>query len=268
MMEPTVLAAGYRGTAFVSGVVARGLRPRRLISYRQVGDHSEAFQRLADLARSEGIAFEEARHPDLSQDALVFVIGWQFLIEQGAERCIVFHDSLLPTYRGFAPTVTALLRGDNKIGVPAFQPDAGVDPCSIYGQRSVQLPPYSSLRSVLDLQTSVMVDLALELASSAERGNLRSVAQDESSVSSSLWRDAFDFFIDWRQDAAQILRHIACVGSPYQGAKAVLPDRVLTITKARPGADIPFAIRDPGKVWQIDNGRALVVCGAGTIWID
>ena len=45
-------------------------------------------------------------------------------------------------------------------------------------------------------------------------------------------------------------------------------DRVLTIVKAQNGPNIDFAIRDPGKLWEIDHSRALVVCGAGTVWID
>src|SRR5262249_25708379 len=263
-----VLAAGYRGAAFITGILARGLRPKRIVSYQQADDQSRAFERLRELARSEGISFEEARYPTLGAEELAFLAGWQFLIKEGVERCIVFHDSLLPKYRGFAPTVTALLCGDEEIGVTAFKPDAGIDTEPVYAQRTGRVLANTSVQGAADLQTSAMVDLALELAQRAERGELRAVAQGESPASFSLWRDASDYFVDWRQDATQILRQIASVGFPYEGAKAVLTDHVLTIVKARGGPDLPLLLRDPGKVWQVENGRALVVCGTGTIWID
>jgi methionyl-tRNA formyltransferase len=268
MVQPTVLVSGYRGTAFVSGIVEAGLRPQRVISYKQVGDQSGAFERVVELTRAEGIPFEEARYPTLKTDKLIFLVGWQYLINEGVERCIVFHDSLLPMFRGFAPTVTALLRGDEEIGVTAFRPNAGVDTGPIYARRTVRVPPGASLQTVLDLQTIAMIELALELAERADRGELAAVLQDESAATYSLWRDAFDFFVDWRRDAQQVLRHINYVGFPYDGAKGVLHDRVLTIVKARLGPDIAFAIREPGKLWQIEDGRGLIVCGAGTVWID
>ena len=268
MIKPTVLVSGYRGTAFVAGIVEAGLRPHRVVSYKQVGDQSNAFERLVDFTRSQKIPFEEARNPSLNNDKLVFLIGWQFILGDSLERCIVFHDSLLPMFRGFAPTITALLRGDEQIGVTAFRPCAGIDTGPIYGRRTVRVPSGASLRAVLDLQTIAMIELALEVGQRASRGDLDAFPQDETAVTYSLWRDSFDFFVDWRRDAPQILRHINCVGFPYDGAKAVIADRILTIVKARLGPDISFAIRDPGKLWQIEDGRGLIVCGAGTLWID
>jgi methionyl-tRNA formyltransferase len=268
MMTPTVLASGYRGAAFVSGIVEAGMRPERVISYKQVGDQSNAFERLIDFARSENIPFEETRYPNVVTDKLIFLVGWQFILRECLERCIVFHDSLLPTLRGFAPTVTALLRGDKEIGVTAFRPQVGVDTGPIYSTRTVRIPPGASLRTVFDLQTKAMVELAIEFGERATCGDLDALPQDESAVTYSLWRDSFDFFIDWRRDAQQVLRHINCAGFPYDGAKAVIHDRILTILKARLGPDISFAIRDPGKIWQIEDGHGLVVCGEGTVWIE
>jgi len=268
MMTPTILASGYRGAAFVSGIVEAGLRPERVISYKQAGEESNAFERLMDFTRSKNIPFEETRHPSLVTDKHIFLVGWQFIVRESLERCIVFHDSLLPMYRGFAPTVTALLRGDKEIGVTAFRPHTGVDTGPIYGTRTVRVPPGASLQTVFDLQTMAMIELALELSERADRGDFDAVLQDESAATYSLWRDSFDFFIDWRRDAQHVLRHINCAGFPYDDAKAIIHDRVLTILKARLGPDISFAIRDPGKLWQIEDGHGLVVCGEGTMWID
>ena len=222
----------------------------------------------AELSRAHGISFEEACHPHLDTNSLVFVVGWQFLLSEEVEKCIVFHNTLLPKLRGFSPTVTALLCGDNVIGVTAFRPAAIIDCGPIYGVREVHVPPGASLQMVFDLQTTAMVELALELAEQAYRGNLHPRAQDESAATYSLWRDDFDYFIDWRRSAREIIRQLEFVGFPYDGAKAVLGDQLLIILKARLVRDISFAIRDPGKLWQIKDRCALVVCGTGTMWID
>src|SRR5947207_12062994 len=40
----------------------------------------------------------------------IFVIGWRWIIRSSG-KLFIFHDSLLPKYRGFAPIVTQLLNG-------------------------------------------------------------------------------------------------------------------------------------------------------------
>lgn len=267
-VSPTVLAVGYRGTAFIVRLVAAGLRPVRVVSYRQAGDRSEAFERLSHLCHTENIPFEVSRRPVLDGDQLVFLVGWQFLLKNNLEKCVVFHDLILPDLRGFSPTVTALLRGDKVIGVTALRPTAGTDAGPIFGTRTVRVPPGVSLQTAFDLQTDAMVELAVELANRFHSGNIDSVPQDENVGTFSLWRDSFDYFIDWRRNAEEIVRQVTVLGYPYDGAKGQLTDHLLTITKAQLGPNIDFAIRDPGKVWQIKNDRALVVCGAGTVWID
>ena len=47
-----------------------------------------------------------------------------------------------------------------------------------------------------------------------------------------------------------------------------LNSQLLTIVRASAGPHIAFAIRDPGKLWKVEDRRALVVCGGGTVWIE
>jgi methionyl-tRNA formyltransferase len=268
VVSPAVAAAGYRGAAFIAGLIGAGVRPVRVFSYRQAADRSSAFDTLFELCRKEKIPFEETRRPDLAAEPLVFLVGWQFRVEGNLENCIVVHDSLLPKLRGFSPTVTALLRGDTAIGVTAFRPVRAFDAGPICGSRTVHVPVGASLQEAFDLQTDAMVGLALELLQCALFGDMNVMPQEDSGATYSLWRDAFDYFIDWRRDAADVVRKVAVLGFPYEGAKGVLRGRLLTIVKARLGPNMEFAIRDPGKLWEIDEGRALVVCGAGTVWVE
>lgn len=268
IIAPTVLAAGYRGVAFVKGLIAAGIRPTRICSYPQRDDQSNAFDKLAELSRENAVPFETAHRPEIVNDRLVYLVGWQYLIHGSYSNCIVFHDLILPQYRGFAPTVTALLCGNDVVGVTAFIPNEGVDTGNICGTRTIRVRSDTSLQAIADLQTAAMIDLAIELATQAFKGRIHTQAQDASLANYSLWRDDFDYFIDWRRDANFIVRHIQFVGFPYRGAKALLGDKLLTIRKASFGPDLTFAIRDPGKLWQIDGPKALVVCGEGTVWVD
>jgi methionyl-tRNA formyltransferase len=113
-----------------------------------------------------------------------------------------------------------------------------------------------------------MVDLAIEILRSATDGALVARTQDQTTATYSLWRDDYDYFVDWRSSAMDILSHVQASGFPYGGAKGVLNGQMLTIEQASMGPDLQFAIRHPGKLWLIEDRRALVVCGSGTLWID
>ena len=268
VIRPTVVAAGYKGALFVEGLLGAGIRPKRIVSYPQQGDESDSFNALLALGRSHDVAVEDNRHPLLDQDPLIFVVGWQFMLSAGLDRSIVFHDSLLPKFRGFSPTVTALLMGADAAGVTAFRPDSGRDCGAILGSRTVRIVPGSTLRAAFELQAQAMVDLAIEIIKRTANGTLVATAQQGGEATYSLWRDQFDYFIDWRRSSEEVLRHINAHGFPYAGAKAVLDGQVLTIVRASPGPNMAFAVQNPGKLWEVDGSRALVVCGTGTLWIE
>jgi methionyl-tRNA formyltransferase len=266
-IQPTVLAAGYKGAVFVAKLIEGGVGLRRIVSYTQAGDKSDSFACLMALGQRHGIPVEDNRRPVVDDDGLVFLVGWQYLLRRGREHCVVFHDSLLPDYRGFSPTVTALLSGADSIGVSALLPDEGIDSGLVCGRRKVHVPPGVTLQAAFDLQAAAMADLAVEILERAAAGALAGTVQ-EAAATYSLWRDGYDFFIDWRLSAADVLCSVHALGFPYDGAKGVLNDQIVTINEAALGPDLSFAIRDPGKLWQVADQRALVVCGKGTLWIE
>jgi methionyl-tRNA formyltransferase len=72
---------------------------------------------------------------------------------------VVFHDSLLPRYRGFLPTVTSLIAGDDLIGVTAFQPAEGLDTGPILAQAEFRIQMPARIDEVLKRQAELMVEL-------------------------------------------------------------------------------------------------------------
>ncbi|GJM73207.1 hypothetical protein HMSSN036_54230 [Paenibacillus macerans] len=69
---------------------------------------------------------------------IAFAIGWRWIINN-IDQLIVFHDSLLPRYRGFAPLVNALINKEAQIGVTALFATADYDKGDIIAQESLTI---------------------------------------------------------------------------------------------------------------------------------
>ncbi len=55
--------------------------------------------------------------------------------------CVNLHASLLPKYRGAAPSAWAIVRGEKQTGVTTIQMDEGMDTGEIYLQKTVEILP-------------------------------------------------------------------------------------------------------------------------------
>ena len=74
----------------------------------------------------------------------IIAIGWRFLLPLSLNDrltipIIVFHDSLLPKYRGFSPTPTAMICGEKTVGVTALYASEGTDEGEIIWQKEVPI---------------------------------------------------------------------------------------------------------------------------------
>jgi methionyl-tRNA formyltransferase len=73
------------------------------------------FEEIVSAAKSAGVR-TVGRNETLPPHVFALAVGWRFMIQQ-EPRLVVFHDSMLPRYRGFAPLVNALVNGETEIGV-------------------------------------------------------------------------------------------------------------------------------------------------------
>ena len=103
-----VCGVGLKGATFIEGILQKGIGIGSIVTYRQPDDQARSFAHLCSLAQRLSINLLETHHPVLQPENLTFLVGWQHLLPQVTPSTVVFHDSLLPRYRGFAPTVTAL----------------------------------------------------------------------------------------------------------------------------------------------------------------
>lgn len=201
--------------------------------------------------------------------AWALAVAWRWLIEPGAARLVVMHDSLLPRYRGFNPLVTALIEGDREIGVTALYASAEYDRGDIIAQASSPVAYPLRIADAIRRICDHYAELARAIGASIVRGEVPAAyPQDEAAASYSLWRDEEDYLLDWSLDAARLRRSVDALGSPYRGAATWLDGRLVRILAASERPDVAIANRAPGKVIFMDGGRPVVVCGRGLLRLD
>jgi methionyl-tRNA formyltransferase len=177
----------------------------------------------------------------------------------------IAHDALLPRLRGFAPLSTAIITGETETGVSYLRAGNGVVNGDILWQDSVSIEPHDTVSSLTD-KLLPLYERGADLYFSGSL--LNGSRQDESQATYSIWRDEADLRIDWSLDSQTIERTIRALGSPYLGARTTLFGETIVIQRGTVIPDVKFAIRQPGKVWLIDEGRPVVVCGQGLLRID
>jgi methionyl-tRNA formyltransferase len=268
-MQVYVCGTGLKAAVFINGLLDRQVSVAKVFSYDQKDDRSKSFDHIVAICGSRSIPITEDHRPSLVEFQgadLIFLVGWQYLFPFSDPRFIVFHDSLLPRYRGFSPTVTALIAGDDVLGVTAFHAADSADNGPILAQARLSVHPPARIDEVLRRQAELMVDLAVNLLATKAVGEFNPQQQDEGQATYSHWRDAEDYFIDWAWPAKKIQRAVYALGYPYEGARTILEDRVAIIVDCEVlPDDLTFAVRQPGKVWRLTDRGPLVVCGSGLL---
>lgn len=83
----------------------------------------DGFEEIKQLVQNNDISFYSRTQFDVEIEnrftGLKFAIGWRWLIKNET-NLVVFHDSLLPKYRGFAPLVNSLIKKELKGGGNSF----------------------------------------------------------------------------------------------------------------------------------------------------
>ena len=238
---------------------------------------SQSFTRpIMELATEHGLPL--VRWSEFLRDPITFIdqqeieamlcIGWHYLVPESVVkhldgRVFVAHDSLLPRLRGFAPLPTALLAGEERTGVTFLRVGQGVDDGDILWQQDVPSHDHDTIGDLIRRITPLYRNGTEKLL----RGELQeTIPQNAADATYSIWRDEFDYVIDWNESAQRIERAVRALGVPYLGARCRWRDSTLIIHKAQVVDDLRFAIRQPGKVWELDaNGCPTVVCGEGML---
>lgn len=226
------------------------------------------FEEIRDLCAECKIPFMTREQPNNIKSKYAFAISWRWLIKVDQTQLIVFHDSLLPRYRGFNPLVTCLINGESEIGVTALFATNEYDGGDIIAKVSSCISYPIKIQQAIDLITQIYVELARKIIDIiAIEKPLYGTPQNESCASISLWRDEEDYCIDWSMSACYIRRFIDAVGYPYRGAFTKVDGKPARVLESDIFPDSLIENRTPGKVIFIKEGFPVVVCGKGLLII-
>ena len=226
----------------------------------------DGFEDIKRISTDANISVYSRDELPSNLDSIVaLAVSWRWLITENFSSTIIFHDSLLPKYRGFAPLVSALIKGENRIGVTALLAGEEYDSGQILTQKSTELSYPVTIRQAIEKIIPCYEDLAVKVVNLVMKKNFKSVQQDESEATYSLWLDESDYQIDWNWDSNRIRRFIDATGYPYKGAFTYILGSKVRVFKAEEEGDVEIENRIPGKVIFCRNGEPTIVCGTGLL---
>lgn len=231
-------------------------------------DYNEQIKHLCEDANIPCVQRDDF-HPRLIKSSkYALAISWRWLINLEGIKLLVMHDSLLPSYRGFAPLVNQLIQGETTVGVTLLFATDEYDKGNIIQQAQVELRYPVKIQAAIEIITSCYIELTLFICRTfLQFENFQAFPQNESKATYSLWRDEFDYYIDWSKDSATIRRFVDAVGYPYTGAKTFLADKRITIYQVAEYPDVTIINRDVGKVIFLEKKHPVVACGEGLLLI-
>jgi methionyl-tRNA formyltransferase len=202
------------------------------------------------------------------KDKVSFAIGWKWLIRGNEGEIYIFHDSLLPRYRGFSTLVSHLLNKEEYLGVTLFEADDHFDTGKIISSNKVKVLYPIKIEKAIDKLSSVYAGLLVEFYQKLLRNEaIELTPQDENLVTYSVWRDEDDYRIDWHKSSDYLKRFVDSVGFPFLGAFSETDGAKITISEVEEYADCILENRVPGKVLFLEEGHPVVICGNGMLKI-
>jgi len=238
---------------------------------REEGGEPAFIENLRQGAEAAKARFQESTSLVSVEDAdLLLMVNWRRLVPMEVCRrmrlgAFVFHDSLLPEYRGFSPTVWAIANGEDHTGVTLLEAAAEADQGDIVDQARVPIGPEETIATVMERVTDSYLELLARNLPALLAGSAPRRPQDHSRATWAPKRTAEDNRIDWSQPAKKAFDLVRAVTRPYAGAFTDLGDGTVRVWAARLD---PQASGEPGRVLRSESARGLLVAaGEGGLWL-
>ncbi len=228
------------------------------------------FDEIVETCNKNQIKVIERVNSYSTKSKFLIAISWRWLIKHNQGQClIVFHDSILPRYRGFAPLVSSLINRENEIGVTALIASNEYDRGDIISQSKITIKYPVKISEAINKISRCYIELLDKIIFEIKNNiPLQTIKQTEEDASYSIWLDEDDYKINWNDSATNIKRFIDSVGYPYNGAKTLLNNSTIRIFDALVYNDVYIENRHPGKVIFIENSKPIVICGTGLLVIN
>jgi len=279
-MKAVVFAYSNVGDRCLRVLRARGVDVPLVVTHRDQAGETIWFRRVADTAEELGL--QVVYGDDLANAALqravevaapdfIFSFYWRrmlpaSILAAAPRGAFNMHGSLLPRYRGRAPTNWAVLHDETETGATLHemvaQPDAG----RIVDQQSVPILPDDTAIEVFDKVTVASEQVLWRALPAILRGQVDYRPNDLAQGSYFGARRPQDGRIDWSKPARQVYALIRAVAPPYPGAFTDIAGVPVVVSSARLAASAPKIPGDESRPGlHVVDGRIVAVCGDGEV---
>lgn len=278
-----LLCATRRGVRLLERLIRIAPDSELLVmSFPEEAGEPRFLEDIRSLAESHGATFIEGRNAGHERHAtvwkapldLLFAASWRYMVPSAVSRlptrgAFVFHDSFLPEYRGFAPTVWAIANGEDHTGATLFEMSDEVDRGAIVDQRRVPIGADDTIAEVIDRVTEAYLDLLENNLPALLAGTAARRPQDEGLATYCCRRLPSDGRIEWSAPSRRIHDLVRAVTTPYWGAFTTLDGREIRVLETRLLPDAPrYVGRVPGRVIAVTPGvGATVLTGDGALLV-
>ena len=208
---------------------------------------------------------ELERLNDLKADVFVVVAYGRILpaeiLQVPPMGVVNIHPSLLPKYRGPSPVVTAILEGEETVGVTIMLLDEGMDTGPILAQstpmRLSGTEKGAALQSVLFKEGGAMLPDVLK---GLQEGSLTPQPQDDSKATVTRLLERLDGEINWSSSAERIDRMVRAY-DPWPGTFTSWSGKGLKVLDAQ----ISSVSTSGAGVVVVGEGQLIVGTGSGSI---
>ena len=249
-MRAAVFAYSNVGDRCLRVLRARGVEVPLVVTHRDRPGETIWFDRVADTAAELGLATvfaDDASDPVLADAVaaagpdVIFSFYFRALLPDAILRsasigAFNMHGSLLPRYRGRAPTNWAVLHGESETGATLHVMVAKADAGAIVDQQAVPILPDDTALQVFAKVTVAAEQVLWRSLPSIVAGTVALRPNEIEYGSYFGGRRPEDGRIDWAQPAARVYNLIRAVAPPYPGAFTELHGVSLVVAKAKRAA--------------------------------
>lgn len=225
-----------------------------------------AISQNVPVFQPQRIKTEEARSLFASHDAdIAVVVAYgrilpEEFLRRPARGCINVHFSLLPKYRGAAPTNWAIVNGEKETGVTTMFMEPTLDTGPILLQRATKIGETETAPELMLRLSEIGSDLLSETL--ARLDQLTPQPQDNAQASLAPIIKKEHGLIDWTKPAESIERAIRGF-QPWPNAYTSFNSRGLTIWEAQALLVVSPGVQ-PGEVVVALRDELVVQCGKQT----
>lgn len=228
--------------------------------------HGIAVYQPDNASSKEAIAYLKK----LNADLFVVVAFGQILKKEALQIpgvCAVnIHNSLLPEYRGAAPTSWAIMNGDTAGGITIIKMNEKLDEGDIILQKKITIDKEDTNITLNEKLSDIGADALMEAIELIGSGRAKFSKQDDSAATYAPKLKKEDGLINWDEPAVKIHNKVRAL-LPWPGAYTRFKGKILKILKTEvleeglgkgPGGEVVDIIRHKGIVIRTGAGNLLV----------